>query len=265
MTPASHTFRFRESRRLPREAPVLLTMPGGAEVEARTHDLATGGMFVCTEELQKVGIVIRFLLELGSEAAPDTVEGDATVVWVREEPGELDHPGQLDPRPGGLELSQAAQKTPNVVQYAHRPAHEAIEHEDAHAPKREDRQRDPKRNARRGVSDRLRRHPHAEHHLLAGAKGARGAEEIAATVKTANSRRGRPRSVERTANFGAGGCNLDGRRRSAQIGIGQQPLTGIEDAHAVADCQRQRRRDVVERHVLHCAHPLACEHRRRRL
>ena len=56
MSPASQSFRFRESRRLLREAPVRLTVSGeDGELVARTRDIAIGGMFVATSDLRPVG------------------------------------------------------------------------------------------------------------------------------------------------------------------------------------------------------------------
>ena len=96
MSPASQSFRFRESRRLLREAPVRLTVSGeDGELVARTRDIATGGMFVATSDVRPVGTAAAFVLELGSGDPPDTVQGEAAVVWVREAPGGADQPAGM--------------------------------------------------------------------------------------------------------------------------------------------------------------------------
>ena len=96
MSPASQSFRFRESRRVLREAPVRLSMSGEqADIAARTRDIAVGGMFVATEDLRPVGAGARFVLDLGAGDATDTVQGEATVVWVREESGDADQPAGM--------------------------------------------------------------------------------------------------------------------------------------------------------------------------
>lgn len=96
MSPASQSFRFRESRRLLREAPVRLTASGeDGELVARTRDIAIGGMFVATSDVRPVGTAIAFVLELGSGDPPDTVQGEAAVVWVREAPGGADQPAGM--------------------------------------------------------------------------------------------------------------------------------------------------------------------------
>ncbi len=96
MSPASQSFRFRESRRLLREAPVRLTVSGeDGELVARTRDIAIGGMFVATSDLRPVGMAAAFVLELGSGDPPDTVQGEAAVVWVREAPGGADQPAGM--------------------------------------------------------------------------------------------------------------------------------------------------------------------------
>lgn len=96
MSPASQSFRFRESRRLLREVPVRLSVPGeDGELVARTRDIAIGGMFVATSDVRPVGTGTAFVLELGSAAAPDTVQGEAAVVWVREAPGGADQPAGM--------------------------------------------------------------------------------------------------------------------------------------------------------------------------
>ncbi len=96
MSPASQSFRFRESRRLLREAPVRLTVSGeDGELVARTRDIAVGGMFVATSDVRPVGTAAAFVLELGSGDPPDTVQGDAAVVWVREAPGGADQPAGM--------------------------------------------------------------------------------------------------------------------------------------------------------------------------
>ena len=96
MSPASQSFRFRESRRLLREAPVRLTVSGeDGELVARTRDIAIGGMFVATSDFRPVGTAAAFVLELGSGDPPDTVQGEAAVVWVREAPGGADQPAGM--------------------------------------------------------------------------------------------------------------------------------------------------------------------------
>jgi uncharacterized protein (TIGR02266 family) len=96
MSPASQSFRFRESRRLLREAAVRLTVPGGdGELSGLTRDLATGGMFVSTEAPMPVGTAAHFVLQLGSDEEPADVEGEATVVWVRPEAGGADQPAGM--------------------------------------------------------------------------------------------------------------------------------------------------------------------------
>ncbi|MYF04081.1 MAG: hypothetical protein F4230_03570 [Holophagales bacterium] len=93
MSPASQSFRFRESRRLLREVPVRLSVSGeNADLVARTRDIAIGGMFVATSDVRPVGTGAAFVLELGSGDGPDTVQGEAAVVWVREAPGGADQP-----------------------------------------------------------------------------------------------------------------------------------------------------------------------------
>ena len=93
---ASQSFRFRESRRLLREVPVRLSVPGeDGELVARTRDIAIGGMFVATSDVRPVGTGTAFVLELGSGDAPDTVQGEAAVVWVREAPGGADQPAGM--------------------------------------------------------------------------------------------------------------------------------------------------------------------------
>lgn len=96
MSPASQSFRFRESRRLLREAPVRLTVSGeDGELVARTRDIAIGGMFVATSDVRPVGTAAAFVLELGSGDPPDTVQGEAAVVWVRDAPGGADQPAGM--------------------------------------------------------------------------------------------------------------------------------------------------------------------------
>ncbi|MDE2922591.1 MAG: PilZ domain-containing protein [Acidobacteriota bacterium] len=96
MSPASQSFRFRESRRLLREVPVRLSVSGeDGELVAQTRDIAIGGMFVATSDVRPVGTGAAFVLELGSGDAPDTVQGDAAVVWVREAPGGADQPAGM--------------------------------------------------------------------------------------------------------------------------------------------------------------------------
>ena len=96
MSPASQSFRFRESRRVLREADVRLAVPGeDGEVSAVTRDIATGGMFVSTPEAMPVGTSVHFVLRLGSDDEPAEVEGEATVVWVRPEAGGADQPAGM--------------------------------------------------------------------------------------------------------------------------------------------------------------------------
>lgn len=96
MSPASQSFRFRESRRLLREVSVRLSVSGeDGELVARTRDIAIGGMFVATPDVRPVGTGAAFVLELGSADAPDTVRGEAAVVWVREAPGGADQPAGM--------------------------------------------------------------------------------------------------------------------------------------------------------------------------
>ena len=122
MSPASQSFRFRESRRLLREAPVRLAVSGeDGELVARTRDIATGGMFVSTAETRPVGTAAGFVLELGTESAPDTVEGEAAVVWVREEPGDADQPAGMGMRftrleaPGEERLAMLFSEQPDAA------------------------------------------------------------------------------------------------------------------------------------------------------
>ncbi len=104
MSPANQTFRFRESRRLLREAAVRLTAPGeGGDLSAWTRDIATGGMFVSTPTPMPVGTAARFLLQLGSDDEPADVEGEATVVWVRPEAGGADQPAGMGMQFGRVE------------------------------------------------------------------------------------------------------------------------------------------------------------------
>lgn len=122
MSPASQSFRFRESRRLLREAPVRLAVSGeDGELVARTRDIATGGMFVSTAETLPVGTAAGFVLELGTESAPDTVEGEAAVVWVRDEPGDADQPAGMGMRftrleaPGEERLAMLFSEQPDAA------------------------------------------------------------------------------------------------------------------------------------------------------
>lgn len=109
MSPASQSFRFRESRRLLREAGVRLAVAGEeGEVSATTRDIATGGMFVSTPEPMPVGTTVHFVLQVGSNDEPTEVEGEATVVWVRPEAGGADQPAGMGMQfsrvePGGEE------------------------------------------------------------------------------------------------------------------------------------------------------------------
>ena len=104
MSPANQTFRFRESRRLLREAAVRLSAPGeGGELSAWTRDIATGGMFVSTPTPMPVGTAAHFLLHLGSDDEPADVEGEATVVWVRPEAGGADQPAGMGMQFGRVE------------------------------------------------------------------------------------------------------------------------------------------------------------------
>ena len=96
MSPASQSFRFRESRRLLREAAVRLLAPGeDGELSGLTRDIATGGMFVSTPAPMPVGAAVHFVLQLGSDEEPADVEGEATVVWVRPEAGGADQPAGM--------------------------------------------------------------------------------------------------------------------------------------------------------------------------
>ena len=96
MSPASQSFRFRESRRVLRQADVRLSVPGAdGDVSAVTRDIATGGMFVSTPEPMPVGTTVHFVLQLGSDDEPAEVEGEATVVWVRPEAGGADQPAGM--------------------------------------------------------------------------------------------------------------------------------------------------------------------------
>ena len=109
MSPASQSFRFRESRRLLHEAAIRLSAPGeDGELSALTRDIATGGMFVSTPEPMPVGAAVHFVLQLGSDEEPADVEGEATVVWVRPEAGGADQPAGMGMQfsrvePGGQE------------------------------------------------------------------------------------------------------------------------------------------------------------------
>ena len=96
MSPASQSFRFRESRRLLREVAVRLSALGeDGELSALTRDIATGGMFVSTPAPMPVGAAVHFVLQLGSDDEPADVEGEATVVWVRPEAGGADQPAGM--------------------------------------------------------------------------------------------------------------------------------------------------------------------------
>ena len=96
MSPASQSFRFRESRRLLREMAVRVSVPGeDGELTALTRDIATGGMFVSTPSPMPVGTAVHFVLQLGSGDEPADVEGEATVVWVRPEAGGADQPAGM--------------------------------------------------------------------------------------------------------------------------------------------------------------------------
>ncbi len=102
MSPASQSFRFRESRRVLREAAVRLTASGqDGELLGLTRDIATGGMFVSTPTPMPVGASAHFALQLGSDDEPADVEGEATVVWVRPEAGDADQPAGM-----GLQFSR---------------------------------------------------------------------------------------------------------------------------------------------------------------
>ena len=109
MSPASQSFRFRESRRLLHEAAVRLSAPGeDGELSGLTRDIATGGMFVSTPAPMPVGAAVHFVLQLGSDEEPADVEGEATVVWVRPEAGGADQPAGMGMQfsrvePGGEE------------------------------------------------------------------------------------------------------------------------------------------------------------------
>ena len=96
MSPASQSFRFRESRRLLREVAVRLTAPGqDGELSGLTRDIAAGGMFVSTPTPMPVGTSAHFVLQLRSDDEPIDVEGEATVVWVRPEAGGVDQPAGM--------------------------------------------------------------------------------------------------------------------------------------------------------------------------
>ena len=122
MSPASQSFRFRESRRLLREVPVRLSVPGeDGELVARTRDIAVGGMFVATPDVRRAGTGTAFVLELGSADAPDSVQGEAAVVWVREAPGGADQPAgmgmqftRVEP-PGEERLAMLFSEPPDVA------------------------------------------------------------------------------------------------------------------------------------------------------
>ncbi len=109
MSPASQSFRFRESRRLLREVAVRLSAAGeDGELSTTTRDIATGGMFVSTSEPLPVGTAVRFVLQFGSDDEQGDVEGEATVIWVRPEAGGPDQPAGMGMQfsrvePGGEE------------------------------------------------------------------------------------------------------------------------------------------------------------------
>ncbi len=82
-----------------------------AEVVAQTRDLATGGMFVAVPEPRPVGTAMGFRVELGTGDAPDVVEGEAVVVWLREEPAGPD-------QPAGMGMRFTRVETPGVERLA---------------------------------------------------------------------------------------------------------------------------------------------------
>ena len=143
MSPASQSFRFRESRRLLRETAVRVSVPGeDGELTALTRDIATGGMFVSTPAPMPVGTAVHFVLQLGSGDEPADVEGEATVVWVRPEAGGADQPAGMGMQftrvePAGEErlalLFSERQAEADVIPPAPVPEVEEVEAQDADA------------------------------------------------------------------------------------------------------------------------------------
>ena len=143
MSPASQSFRFRESRRLLREVAVRLSALGeDGELSALTRDIATGGMFVSTPAPMPVGAAVHFVLQLGSDDEPADVEGEATVVWVRPEAGGADQPAGMGMQfsrvePAGEErlalLFSERQAEADVIPSAPVPEVEEAEAQDADA------------------------------------------------------------------------------------------------------------------------------------
>ena len=148
MSPASQSFRFRESRRLLREVAVRVSVPGeDGELTALTRDIATGGMFVSTPAPMPVGAAVHFVLQLGSDDEPADVEGEATVVWVRPEAGGADQPAGMGMQfsrvePAGEErlalLFSERQAEADVIPPAPVPEVEEAEARDAEAEDAED-------------------------------------------------------------------------------------------------------------------------------
>jgi uncharacterized protein (TIGR02266 family) len=148
MSPASQSFRFRESRRLLREVAVRLSALGeDGELSALTRDIATGGMFVSTPAPMPVGAAVHFVLQLGSDEEPADVEGEATVVWVRPEAGGADQPAGMGMQfsrvePAGEErlalLFSERQAEADVIPPAPVPEVEEAEARDAEAEDAED-------------------------------------------------------------------------------------------------------------------------------
>ncbi len=148
MSPASQSFRFRESRRLLREAAVRLLAPGeDGELSGLTRDIATGGMFVSTPAPMPVGAAVHFVLQLGSDEEPADVEGEATVVWVRPEAGGADQPAGMGMQfsrvePGGEErlalLFSERQAEADVIPSAPVPEAQDAEAQEAEALDAED-------------------------------------------------------------------------------------------------------------------------------
>ena len=124
MSPASQSFRFRESRRLLRDLGVRLSAPGeDGELDARTRDVAIGGMFVATPEPRPVGTAMHFALEVGPADAPEEISGEATVVWVRTEAGGPDQPAGM-----GMQFSRVEPPGEErlAMLFSERPAEAAV-------------------------------------------------------------------------------------------------------------------------------------------
>ncbi len=148
MSPASQSFRFRESRRLLREVAVRVSVPGeDGELSALTRDIATGGMFVSTPAPMPVGAAVHFVLQLGSDDEPADVEGEATVVWVRPEAGGADQPAGMGMQFSRVEpadeerlalLFSERQAETDVIPPAPVPEVEEAEAQDAEAQDAED-------------------------------------------------------------------------------------------------------------------------------